>query len=104
MVQTFDTDLACEVGIAAASLYDNICRELDGSRARKENFHDGQYWVSGGVKSLQASLPCLTVGQVKHAVEKLVDGGYIKTGNFSETKFDRTMWYTTTQYAIGGWK
>lgn len=92
-VQTFDTNIANKVGVAAAVVFDVLCRLAEDSRIREKNFHQGRYWVADGMKELKVCLPYLTDRQIKYALKKLVDGGYIVGGNFNESAFDRSMWY-----------
>ena len=39
----------------------------------------------------------MTPRQISYALEKLIDGGLIVTGNYNTSSYDRTLWYALTE-------
>lgn len=93
MINSFDTDVAQDVGIVAAILYKNIQYWCLKNKANEMNEHDGLYWTYNSMKAYQELFPYLGVKAIRAGLDKLEEQGYIKVGNFNENKRDRTRWY-----------
>ena len=94
MEHSFDIDIAVKVGVNAAILYNNILHWVKKNAANGENFHDGRYWTYNSKKAFSELFPYMSDKQVRSALEKLKDEGYILTGNYNSNTYDRTLWYT----------
>lgn len=101
MVHSFSVEVAKDVGSNAAAVFDHICTCVDYYTATHQNMHDGVSWDIETASSLHKVLPYLSEKQIRLALKKLVDNGYIIVGCFNEDPFDRTRWYTVT---ARGWK
>lgn len=93
MINSFDTDVAQDVGIVAAILYKNIQYWCLKNKANEINEHDGLFWTYNSMKAYQELFPYLGVKAIRAGLDKLEEQGYIKVGNFNENKRDRTRWY-----------
>ena len=96
-VQCFSVEVADMCGVNAAIMFTRIADEVELSKECKENFRDGRYWTFNSVKSFSEWFSFLTERQVKTALKKLEDTGLIMTGNYNDTPFNRTKWYTLTE-------
>ena len=94
MEHSFDIDIAVKVGVNAAVIYNNILHWVKKNAANGENFHDGYYWTYNSKKAFAELFPYMTDRQVRTALEKLKEEGYILTANYNANTYDRTLWYT----------
>jgi len=94
MNHSFNVELAKEVGILAATIFNNFGFWVENNRANGRNFHDGKFWTFNTVKAFEEQFPYATNAQITKALKKLRDSGYVETGNYNEHGWDRTLWYT----------
>lgn len=94
MINSFDTEIALDVGINAAILYKNIQYWCEFNKTNDKNFHDGYYWTYNSTKAFSQQFKYLSAKQVRTALDVLEEKGYIKVGNFNQLGGDRTKWYT----------
>lgn len=92
MNHSFNTQIAKEIGIYPAVLLETIAKSIT-----KEHFHDGCFWMPASASYFVHMCPYLTASQVYRSLEKLVDCGFVKTGNYNKSKNDRTKWYALTE-------
>ena len=90
----FDTDIAKDVGINAAVVYDYIIEGLTHNMAHKECVYDGLYWVRESVDEIQTKLSFLSKKKIMNALSILISSGYLESGCFNDDPRDRTKWYT----------
>jgi hypothetical protein len=64
------------------------------NKRAKKNYHEGRYWTYQTLKELHAHFPYWTEKQLRLIKEKLIKSGILIKGNFNQTKFDQTIWYT----------
>lgn len=89
----FDPIVAKHVGLNAAVIYQNIVFWCEKNAANKQHIHEGRAWTYNSVAAFAEMFPYLTGNQIRRALELLEAEGYIGTGNFNETTYDRTKWY-----------
>lgn len=92
----FSVDVAVSVGVHSAIIFENIAFWVMKNKTSKRNFHNGKYWTYGSIKHLSGLFDYLSEKQVRGALDKLITCGYIETGNFNRSAYDRTKWYTLT--------
>lgn len=97
MKHFFEIDLAKELGIHAAILLENIGYWIKQNEANEKNFYDGEYWTYNSRRAYKELFPYMSERQINTAFSKLIDGGYIITGNYNKLAYDRTLWYALTQ-------
>jgi Fe2+ or Zn2+ uptake regulation protein len=98
MVHSFDTEIAKEVGVNAAILLHNIFFWVEKNRANEVHFHDGYYWTYNSNNAFQELFPYMTGGQIRTAIDKLVESGFIIKGNYNTNPYDKTCWYAVTEH------
>lgn len=92
-LHSFEPDVASEVGVNAAVIYQNIVFWCEKNAANDRHIHDGLAWTYNSTRAFAEMFPYLTGDQVRRAIERLVEKGYIAIGNFNETAYDRTRWF-----------
>jgi len=92
-MHSFDTDVACEVGVNAAVLYQNIKHWVAKNEANNKHFYEDCYWTYNSITAFDKLFSYLSKRQIRTALEKLIDKKYIGKGNFNQTPYDRTLWY-----------
>lgn len=90
----FDGDVAEDVGVNAAVIYWNIEWWVRHNAANGTNFHDGKYWTYNSRKAFSELFGFMSSDAIERALKKLKDKGYIEVGEFNDSPYDRTRWYT----------
>jgi hypothetical protein len=91
---SFNVEIASEVSMAGAVIYNNIKFWMTHNKTKDQNFFDGYYWTYNSTKAFAEFFPYLTQRQIRTALNKLEDAGYIITGNYNKMAYDQTKWYT----------
>ena len=99
MVHSFDAQVACECGVYAAIFLQEIWFWCEKNEQEGINFFDGKYWTYNTIQSYLEKFPYMSIRQLRTAIEKLRECGYIVTGNYNRNTFDRTVWYSVTEKA-----
>lgn len=90
---TFNPKVAQKIGTDAAIMLANIKFWVDKNRANGKNFHDGRYWTYNSVSAFEKLFWYLSKSQIRTCLKKLEEGGYIETGNYNKSPYDKTKWY-----------
>lgn len=99
MKHYFDVLVAKECGVNAAVIYENIKYWVTHNKKQGKNEREGRYWMYQTQKELSEQFEYLTVKQVRTALAKLVEAGFIIKGNFNRHGYDRTVWYSVADDA-----
>lgn len=94
---SFDMNVAKQVGTDAAIILNNIEFWQAKNKANGHNFHDGKYWTYNSMKAWEKLFPYLTKDKIRRYLEKLEALGYISTGRYNESAYDRTKWYSSNR-------
>lgn len=97
---SFNKDIAGKIGIFPAVILTGLSYWVEYFQKTGKNFYDGYYWVYNSITSWQEFYPYATQKQIRTALAKLRDEGYILTANYNKAPFDKTLWYTITDKAI----
>ena len=97
---SFNVAVAEDVGILPAIILSNIYFWVDYNEKNGTNYYEDHYWSYNSVTAFQRQFSYATPKQIRTALEKLRDEGYILTANYNKAPFDRTLWYTVTDKAI----
>ena len=97
MIYSFDEEVAKEVGVNAAIILDKFTWWIRQNEANGRNFCDGRYWTYNSTKALTSMFPFFNAKQIGHILKKLINDGYLMTGNYNKIAFDRTLWYALTE-------
>jgi hypothetical protein len=90
---SFDPEVASHVGMTAAVIYQNIVWWCEKNAANGKHLHEGRHWTYNSVKAFADLFPYMTQDQIRRALQRLEDAGYIGVGNFNATPTDRTKWF-----------
>ena len=93
----FSVQVAVEVGVNAAVVLENIAFWVRANRRAGRHLHDGKHWTYGSTRHFAELFDYLTEKQVRSALDKLITCGYVDTGNFNRSAYDRTRWFTLTE-------
>lgn len=91
---SFDPDIAKQVGVSAAVIYQNIHWWCEKNAANGKHLYDGRFWTYNSVAAFDELFPYLTRKQIRTALDKLLDAGLLVSGNFNNSAYDRTKWYS----------
>jgi len=97
---SFDVEIAKEVGINAAILYNNIKFWCAKNRANEKHFYDGYYWTYNSKKAFAELFPYMTERQIEYALKKLIDAKYIIKGKYNANAYDQTLWYADVKQTL----
>lgn len=100
MNHCFDVELAKEYGVTEAILLANFEYWIAKNKANGVNYHDGYYWTYNSTKAFSELFPYLTQRQIQTALKNLRDAGILQTGNYNQSKYDRTLWYAFTDKGL----
>jgi hypothetical protein len=100
MAHSFNEVVAQEIGIPGAVLLNNIAFWCEKNHDENRNFHDGNFWTYNPVRKFAETFKYLTVKKIRTALNKLIEAGFLMTGNFNKIAYDRTKWYALTDKAL----
>ena len=89
----FRAELATEYGVDGAIFLHCMAFWTAKNRANGRHFHEGRYWTYNTMKALTELFPFWSRRQIERIVAGLKEAKALLTGNFSEDKTDRTLWY-----------
>ena len=91
---SFDVGIATDVGINEAIVFNHIFYWIRYNYMKKQNFHEEKTWMFESFQEISDYLGYFSLDQVRRAIEKLVEKGYLIVGNFHKNPMNRTNWYT----------
>lgn len=100
MKHCFKVVLAQELGIEEAIFIDEIHHQIKKNKNNERNLHEGRYWTYNSLNAYVKTFPYLNAGKIKRIINNLVDKGILMKGNFNTNQYDRTCWYTFTDYGL----
>lgn len=98
MNYNFDIEIAEKLGVNAAIVINNLQFWIKKNEANNKHFHEGRTWTYNSNKAMKELFPFWTERQIRKIIDDLVNNDIIIKGNFSETKYDRTLWYAFTDF------
>lgn len=100
MEHQFCVELASSYGIEEAIIIHNLYFWIKKNVANESNFHDGRYWTYNSSKAFSLLFPYMTESKIYRVLKSLEEKGLIVKGNYNDTKYDRTTWYSLSDKAI----
>lgn len=100
MEHQFCIELASAYGIEEAIIIHNLCFWIKKNVANESNFHDGRYWTYNSSKAFSVLFPYMTESKIYRVLKSLEEKGLIVKGNYNDTKYDRTTWYSLSDKCI----
>lgn len=99
MQHHFNVEIAKTFGVDIAIFLDHMAFWITKNMANNHNFHDGAYWTRNTMEAYTILFPYWTTMKVRKVLRNCEKFGLINKGNYNETKYDRTGWYSLTEYA-----
>lgn len=93
---SFDPEIAKQVGVNAAVIYQNILWWAEKNAANGNHFYDGLWWTYNSVSAFAELFPYLTGKQIRTALDRLEQDGLLASGVYNKSAYDRTKWYAPT--------
>ena len=97
---SFNIYIAKEFGINSAVIIHNLIYWLEKNEANDKNFHEGRYWSYNSISAYAELFPYLSERQIRYSLDKLEEENIIMTGDFNKVGFDKTKWYSLTDYGL----
>lgn len=96
----FDVEDAIKYGVEKAVVLSNIRFWLNNNKNKDLTAvkHDGYYWMYNTAKDMSNVLPYFTQSKVQRLLKQLEDDGVLIVGNYNKVKYDRTKWYTLSEF------
>ena len=96
----FDVEDAIKYGVEKAVVLSNIRFWLNNNKSKDLSTvkHDGYYWMYNTAKDMSSVLPYFTQSKVQRLLKQLEDDGVLIVGNYNKVKYDRTKWYTLSEF------
>ena len=95
---SFNTRIAKDIGIVPAIILNNLDYWLEKNIANNKHYYDGSYWTYNSVRAFSDLFPYMSANTIRNALNKLEELELIKTGNYNKVGYDKTKWYTITDY------
>ena len=96
----FRVELAAEYGVDGAIFLHCMAFWIAKNRANGRHFYEGRYWTYNTMKALTELFPFWSRRQIERIVAGLKKAKALLTGNFSEDKTDRTLWYALSDKVL----
>lgn len=83
-----------EIGLNGAIVLQQIHYWLKQNERDGRNYHDGRYWTYNTFDAWQDQFPFWCIRTIKSIFTKLENDGLLIVGNYNESRYDRTKWYS----------
>ena len=97
MNHAFDVDTAVQYGVDEAIFIENMRFWLAKNAANERHYYEGRYWTYNSSKAFAKLFPYWSTSQVNRIIKKLEDAGVLLSGNFNQSAYDRTKWYSLNE-------
>lgn len=97
MNHSFDVATAEKYGVEEAIFIENMRFWLDKNKANERHFYDGRYWTYNSAKAFAKLFPYWSASQVNRIIKKLETEGVLVSGNYNQSAYDRTKWYSLNE-------
>ena len=96
----FDVEDAMKYGVEKAVILSNIRFWLNNNKNKDLSTvkHDGHYWMYNTAKDMSNVLPYFTQSKIQRLLKQLEYEGVLIVGNYNKVKYDRTKWYTLSEF------
>lgn len=96
----FESKVAQVVGVDGAVMMQNIGYWIAKNKANNKHYYDENYWTYNSLPAFEKLFPFWSQKQIYRILKKLIDDGYLISGNYNKQNYDRTKWYAITQKGI----
>lgn len=91
VIHSFDTDIATQVGVNGAVIYEAIKWWCAKHKVDGTNHYDGNWWVYNSIDAWKQLFPYLSMQNIRTALDKLLEAELIVKGHYGG--MNRTSWY-----------
>lgn len=96
----FESKVAEVVGVDGAIMLQNISYWIAKNKANNKHYYDENYWTYNSLPAFEKLFPFWSQKQISRILKKLIDDGYLVSGNYNKQSYDRTKWYAITKKGI----
>lgn len=100
MIHFFSDEVALEVGINGAIILNHLHYWLKKNADNEMNYHDGCFWTYNSIAAYKKQFPFWSEKTIYRILRELEVNGYVKTGNYNQSAYDRTKWYALTEKSV----
>lgn len=100
MIHFFSDEVALEVGINGAIILNHLHYWLKKNADNEMNYHDGYFWTYNSIAAYKKQFPFWSEKTIYRILRELEVNGYVKTGNYNQSAYDRTKWYALTEKSV----
>lgn len=98
MKQAFHSEIAERFGVNAAIIAEYIWSVIKNNEFNGSNLIDGRTWMRHSKFMFTVVMQYLSEYAVDQSLKKLLKGKIIVKNEFNQNRFDRTLWYSFTEY------
>lgn len=92
-IHSYDIEVAKKVGLNAAVIFYNIDFWCQKNAANGKNIKDGRAWTYNSMSAFETLFPEFSYDQIRRALDKLIEVGYVGVGSYNKDPRDRTRWF-----------
>ena len=97
----FRKNIAFFCGINAAVVAEYLWEQLNEQhKTQSTTFKYEHYWVRCSQLMMTGEFPFMSKHMVKDAVDLLIEKNILRKDHFNDSRFDRTNWYSFTNYGV----
>ena len=96
----FNAELATEYGVDGAIFLHAMAFWVAKNQANGRHFHEGRTWTYNTLEALTKLFPFWSKRQIERITGRLREQGALLSGNFSQDKTDRTLWYALSDAVL----
>jgi hypothetical protein len=99
MQHHFNVEIAKKFGVNIAIFLDHMAFWITKNIANEKHFYDGAYWTYNSIKAYLLIFNYFSADQMRKIIKDCEKFGLINIGNYNDNKYDRTSWYSLTEYS-----
>lgn len=100
MEHQFNVEVAKVYGVEESILIHNIFFWIKKNVANDKHKHNGRYWTYNSSKAFSELFPYFNEKKISRLLAKMCNDEILVKGNFNQTAFDRTLWYSLSDKTI----
>ena len=94
----FDISIAQKFDVDTAIILNHLAFWIKKNQANNKHFHDGRYWTYSTLDAFTVLFPYWSRRQIERILRNCEKWGLIMKNNFNSNSYDRTMWYSLTDF------
>lgn len=100
MIHFFSDEVALEAGINGAIMLNHLHYWVKKNADNGMNYYDGYFWTYNSIAAYKKQFPFWSEKTIYRILRELEVNGYVKTGNYNQSAYDRTKWYALTEKSL----